>query len=422
MRQRLSTTPSGATGHSRVNVLMFSPGFPREMRYFSRGLAEVGARVVGLGDQPPDALEEPARSSVSMYAQVRSWLDEEAVLGQVADVASKVRIDRVECLWEPHMLLAARAREMLGLPGMTVQQTLPFRDKETMKQRLDAAGIRTPHHHRATTVAEVVEATESIGYPVIVKPIAGAGSEHTYRVESREDLDAIVPGLRAVTEVSVEEFVEGDDMTYETICVDGDIRHHSIATYIPRALVMKENEWISPITLVYRDPGDRALAAGRRMGEAVLKALGFQTGYTHMEWYRTPEGEAVFGEIGARPPGAYLVDLINYASDIDTYAGWAEAVVHGRFTQRMERMYNAAWIFKRARGQGRIQRYEGLEALLSEMGQHIVALELNPIGAPRRDWRKVLVGDGMVIVRHPDLATTVELAARVATRLVVIAG
>ena len=52
-----------------MNVLMLSPGFPREMRYFTRGLATVGARVVGLGDQPESGLEEPARSSLSAYVQ-----------------------------------------------------------------------------------------------------------------------------------------------------------------------------------------------------------------------------------------------------------------------------------------------------------------------------------------------------------------
>ena len=405
-----------------MNVLMFSPGFPREMRYFTRGLTEVGANVIGLGDQPESALEEPARSSLAMHVHIRSWQDQEEILGRIRELAGRVRIDRVECLWEPHMVLAARAREMLGLPGMTVEATIPFRDKEIMKRKLDAAGIRTPHHYSATTADQVVEAAENIGFPVIVKPIAGAGSEHTYRLGSREELDGVLPRLRGVPEVSVEEFVEGDDMTYETICVDGGIRLYSIATYIPRALDMKSNEWISPITLVYRDPDDPLLAAGKEMGEAVLEALDFQTGYTHMEWYRKPDGEAVFGEIGGRPPGAYLVDLINYAFDIDSYAGWAEAVVHGRFTQEVERKYNAAWIFKRARGQGRIQRYEGLEPLLSEIGQHVVALDLNPIGSPRRDWRKVLVGDGMVIVRHPDLQTTVDMAGKVASRLEIVAG
>lgn len=405
-----------------MNILMISPGFPKEMQYFTRGLANVGANVVGLGDQPRDQLPEEARKALSAYLHVGSFQDEGAIVERVVDFASRVPIHRVECLWEPYVILAARIRERLGLPGLTVQQTIPFRDKEVMKRVLDAAGIRTPHHYSATTVAQVVEGAEAVGYPVIVKPIAGAGSESTYKVQDRRELDTILPGLRHVTEVSVEEFVQGDDMTFDTLCVNGEVKHYSISTYIPRALYMKENEWVSPITLVYRDPDIPELAEGRKMGFQVLRALGFQTGYTHMEWYRTPHGEAVFGEIGARSPGAGLVDLINYASDIDTYTGWAECVVHGRFTQKVERKYSAAWVYKRAQGHGRIQRYEGLEDILSEMGPHIVAMDLNPIGAPRKDWRKVLMGDGMVTVRHPDHAATRAMAERVAACLHIIAG
>lgn len=404
-----------------MNVLMISPGFPPEMQNFTRGLAQVGARVIGLGDQPEDRLPDTARQAMAAYLHVRSFQDEAAILDQVARFAEGVQIHRVECLWEPYVLLAARLRERLGLPGLTVEQTIPFRDKEVMKRVLDAAGIRTPHHYSTTTAAGVIEAAETIGYPVIVKPIAGAGSESTYKVHSRAELEGILPALRHVTEVSVEEFVEGEDMTFDTLCVNGEIVHHSISTYIPRALYMKENEWVSPITLVVRDPDAPELEAGRTMGREVIRALGFQTGYTHMEWYRTPSGEAVFGEIGARSPGAGLVDLINYAADIDTYAGWAECVVHGRFTQKVERKYAAAWIYKRARGHGRIQRYEGLEAILSEMGPWIVKLDLNPVGAPRRDWRKVLVGDGMVVLRHPDLATARAMAEKVAAHLHVVA-
>lgn len=404
-----------------MNVLMISPGFPKEMQYFTRGLAAQGARVIGMGDQARDQLPRVAAEALSAHLHVR-FGDDGALVQQVAEFAQRVPIHRVECLWEPYMILAARIRERLGLPGLTVEKTVPYRDKEVMKRVLDAAGIRTPHHYSATTVVQVVEAAETIGYPLIVKPIAGAGSESTYKVHSRDELDAILPGLRSVAEVSVEEFVEGDDMTFDTLCVDGEVKHHSIATYIPRALFMKENEWVSPITLVYRDPEQPELAAGREMGFQVLKALGFRTGYTHMEWYRTPSGEAVFGEIGARSPGAGLVDLINYAADIDTYAGWAECVVHGRFTQVVERKYNAAWIYKRARGHGRIQRYEGLEAILTEFGPHIVDIDLNPIGSPRRDWRKVLVGDGLVVVRHPDLATTRRMAEHIAAHLHIVAG
>ena len=124
---------------------------------------------------------------------VGSLAAEDEVAATVRALAGQVRIDRVECLWEPYMILAARLREELGLPGLTVAQTEPFRDKERMKQLLDAAGLRTPWHVAAQTVAEVWAAAERVGFPLIVKPIAGAGSADTYRADSAAELDAILP-------------------------------------------------------------------------------------------------------------------------------------------------------------------------------------------------------------------------------------
>jgi hypothetical protein len=141
-----------------------------------------------------------------------------------------------------------------------------------------------------------------------------------------------------------------------------------------------------------------------------------------MEWFRTAEGEAVFGEIGARPPGALSVDIMNFAGDIDTFTGWAEAVCHGRLSQRVERRYNAAVIFKRARGNGRISAIHGLERLIARYRSHIVSVDLLPVGAPRRNWKSTLLSDGHLILRHPDLQRTLEMADRVGCDLQMLAG
>jgi hypothetical protein len=257
-------------------------------------------------------------------------------------------------------------------------------------------------------VAEVWEAAEKVGFPLIVKPIAGAGSADTYRANSQQELTDVLPMLRHVPEVSVEEFVDGEEFTFDTICADGRILFEHVLWYRPRPLQMRMHEWVSPVSISLRDLSVPHLAAGRRMGEAVLAALGFRSGFTHMEWYLKSDGEAVFGEIGARPPGARVVDLMNLATDGDTYAGWAHAVVHGSM-QPLERRYNAGAIFKRARGSGAITHSEGLDALMGRYGEHVVLVDLLPVGAPRRDWRSTVTGDGMIVVRHPELQQVIEM-------------
>ena len=212
----------------------------------------------------------------------------------------------------------------------------------------------------------------------------------------------------------MEEFVDAEEFTYDTICAGGNVLVENICQYHPRPLLTKIHEWISPITIALRDLDEPGLQGGRELGRSVLRALGFRDGFTHMEWYRKAGGEVVFGEIGARPPGARTVDVMNYATDADLFSAWAHAVTYGSIAQPVERRYNAASIFKRARGAGRITHYEGLDHLLATYGEHVAALDLLPVGAPRRDWRATLIADGMVIVRHRDLDQALEMARRFA--------
>ena len=405
-----------------MNVMMLSPGYPTDMPEFVRGLAEHGARVFGVGDQPAGDLPDAVRSALSHYVQVRSLWDTKQV---VADVQAKLRgrsLDRIECLWEPGIMLAAELRQYFGVDGLNVEQAHRFRDKEAMKRALDKAGVRTPNHVAAESIAAVWEAVQAIGFPVILKPIAGAGSADTYRIDSIDDLRAVLPRLRHVPMVSVEEFVDGEEYTFDTITINGKIAYYNIAWYRPRPLIARSNEWISPQVIALRNVDQPELKDGVRMGYEVIAALGFDTGFTHMEWYRKDDGEVVFGEIGARPPGAFQVDQMKYACGFDVFGAWGQAVTQHRIDANIHRSYNVATIYKRARGVGRIQSIDGADRLQQRFGRHIVWNTLLPPGTPRRDWRKTLVSDGFIMLRHPELATTLDMADAVGSELHLYAG
>jgi carbamoylphosphate synthase large subunit len=387
------------------------------MPEFTRGLAECGARVYGVGDSPASALPDLVKKSLSDYVQVRSLWDSAAVIAELHEKLKGHTLDRIECLWEPGIMLAAELRRHFGVAGLSIEQAHRFRDKEAMKVALDDAGIRTPRHIAADSVAACWEAAEQIGFPIILKPIAGAGSADTYRVEDADQLRAVLPRLRHVPLVSVEEFVDGEEYTFDTITIDGEIAYYNIAWYRPRPLIARSNEWISPQVIALRDVDDPQLAGGIEMGFDVIKALEFDSGFTHMEWYRKADGEVVFGEIGGRPPGAFQVDQMKYACDFDVFRAWASAVTQGRLDANPERRYNVATIYKRAQGTGRITRIEGTQKLQQRFGEHVVWNTLLQPGTPRRDWLQTLVSDGFIMLRHPDLDETLRMADAVGSEL-----
>jgi len=404
-----------------MNVLILSPGYPADMPEFTRGLAECGARVYGVGDTPVGGLPELVRRSLSEYVQVSTLWDTGRVIAELHERLKGHTLDRIECLWEPGIMLAAELRQHFGVEGLSIEQAHRFRDKEAMKVALDAAGIRTPRHIAADSAAACWEAAEDIGFPLILKPIAGAGSADTYRVNDADQLRAVLPRLRHVPLVSVEEFVDGEEYTFDTITIDGEIAYYNIAVYRPRPLIARSNEWISPQVIALRDVGDAKLAGGVRMGFDVIDALEFRTGFTHMEWYLKDDGEVVFGEIGGRPPGAHQVDQMKYACDFDVFRAWGSAVTRGTLDASPERRYNVATVYKRAQGVGRISRIDGAEALQQRFGEHVVWNTLLAPGTPRRDWMQTLVSDGFIMLRHPDLDETLRMADAVGTDLTLYA-
>ncbi len=333
-----------------MNVLMLSPGYPAEMAFFTRGLAAVGASVIGVGDQSPAALPSVARQALAHYEPVRSLADDAGVVSSVLELARHVRVDRVECLWEPYMVLAARLREALGVPGMTVAQTLALPG-----QGADEVGPRRGRPPYAEA-RERDHGRRHLGGGRADRLPPDGQADRRCRlgrhlpVDSAAGLNDLLPMVRHVPRISVEEFVEAEEFTHDTICADGQVLFENISWYRPRPLVTKVHEWVSPITIALRD--------------------------------------------------------------ID-----ADAVTSGRISFAIERRYNAASSFKRAQGAGRITHYGGLDRLLAEYGGAVVALDLLPIGAPRRDWRATLISDGMVIVRHPELSRAIEMADRFAADL-----
>ncbi|MBK7859426.1 MAG: ATP-grasp domain-containing protein [Archangiaceae bacterium] len=393
-----------------MKVVFLACSYPPEMQQYTRGLAEVGAEVYGVGDQPAAALPASLKQHLTDYLQVPRLLDEADVVSKVTAWLRGREVDRVLANWEVMVETAARLREKLGLGGMSPDTVRGFRDKQLMKERVQKAGLRTPRSQRVRTVAEVRAAAEKIGYPLVLKPISGAGSADTYRVNDAKELEQTLAKMQHVSECSCEEFISGEEFTFDTVCIGGKPAYMNVAQYLPPPLVARSEEWVSPVIITVRDMEQAKLQAGITLGKNVLGALGMGDGFTHMEWFRKPDGEAVFGEIGCRPGGACLVDQMNYTGDIDLFREWARAVVHHRFEAPTARKYNAAIIFKRAKGRGRITRIDGLGEFMRAYGQHVVEERLLRPGTPRRDWKKTLLSDGHIMLRHPDWQTTYDLA------------
>src|SRR3954469_21523684 len=159
-----------------MKVVFLACSYPPEMQQYTRGLAEVGATVYGVGDTAAASLPPSLKQHLGDYLQVPRLLDDDDVVARVHAWLRGREVDRVLANWEVMVMTAARLRERLGVPGMSADVVNGFRDKQLMKERAPAAGLRVPRALRVRTTSEARAAAERLGYPLVLKPIAGAGS------------------------------------------------------------------------------------------------------------------------------------------------------------------------------------------------------------------------------------------------------
>lgn len=88
-------------------------------------------------------------------------------------------------------------------------------DKDMTKKVLKSEGLNLAKWICVKSVEEIdYDAIEEMGYPVFVKPNSGGSSVATTMIKKREDIEeAVREALKYDTEVMVEEYIKGDEIT-----------------------------------------------------------------------------------------------------------------------------------------------------------------------------------------------------------------
>jgi len=370
----------------------------------SRMVEAVGSLPgVRLGVISQDALEHApawARTRIAAHWRVRDVLDPEQLLWAAAGLTERLGAPtRLFGAYEQLQVPLAETRARLGIEGMSVEVTHNFRDKARMKQLLRDAGVPCARHRLLSSEADALAFAEEVGYPLVLKPVAGAGAVATYRADDArglaEALVSVQPG--PAHPVLAEEFMIGDEHSLETVSIDGRPVWHSLTHYYPNPLEVVRNPWIQWCVLLPREVDEVHYDDIRSIGARALTALGMTTGLTHMEWFRRKDGSVAVSEVAARPPGAQITTLMSRSTDTDFVQSWARLMVTGEFDPPA-RQYAAGVAFLRGQGRGRIRAIHGLDAVRSAIGGLVVDAKLPTLGAePAESYE----GDGWILVRHP---------------------
>ncbi|MDF1565412.1 MAG: ATP-grasp domain-containing protein [Deltaproteobacteria bacterium] len=379
------------------SVVFAAPFLLETSLRFARAAARLpDVRLLAVVQEPPPHADR------SIFADVVEVADCFSV-PQLIEAIERLRArhgqpHRIVGVLEPLQVQLAKARAHFGVEGTDEDTADLFRDKARMKDRLRQAGLPVARHALLGDAGEAAAFEASVGYPMVVKPPAGMGAKATFRVRSGDELRAALTGMSASAAhpILAEEFLQGEEGSFDTITLGGVVQHSSISRYLPTPLEVLENPWIQWRCVLPAQIDGPEYDEVRRVGTAAIEILGLRDGFTHMEWFRRADGSIAIGEIAQRPPGANITRMIGLADDFDPYRAWARAVIDGAFDGPHPRRHAVGCAYLRGMGRGRVAGCSGVHAAQEAVGHLVVETLLPTPGAPRNDSYE---GDGYALVR-----------------------
>ncbi len=381
-------------------------------RFVNHAAALPGVRLGLITCDPIERIPPPLRDMISGHWRIENALDPRQIAEAVSGLSRQIgKVERLVGALEQLQVPLAQVREAMGIQGMDERTAHNVRDKSVMKNVLRAAGVPCAAHALVSGAAEATAFAREVGFPLVAKPPAGAGSQATYRLDDEKSLAGWLHTVppSADEPALLEEFLVGEEHTFDSVTVGGNTVWSSIADYTPPPLEVLRNPWIQWTVLLPRDISGPEYAGIHQVGPAALQALGVRDALTHMEWFRRPDGSVAISEVAARPPGAQLTSMHGYSHDFDLYQAWAELVVLDRFDPP-QRRFAAGTAYLRGLGKGRVRTVHGVEELQRQLGHLVVESRLPEPGQPAAsDY----LGEGYIIVRDTETEVVREALRRI---------
>lgn len=391
----------------RTVVFVAPFAFDTTLRFVGAAAENPDTRLVLLTQDPLDKFPDGLRAGIAAHFRVDDALDPNHLADAIGKIQAKAGpVHRLLGTLEQLQVPLARVREALSIPGMGVETAKNFRDKARMKDVLRRAGLPCARHRLLESAEDAREFTGDVGFPVVIKPPDGAGAKATYRVEGPGELARVLERHppHPSRPLLAEEFVVGEEHSFDGVLLEGELAWHSITHYQPAPLEVVENPWIQWCILLPREIDEPRYDEIRQVATEAVRVLGLDTAAFHLEWFRRPDGSLALSEVGARPGGAQISKIMSYAHDFSFYRAWARLMIDHTF-EPPERVYAAGAAFLRGQGSGKVKAIHGLRQAQEKIGRLVVETNLPRLGqTPTSSYE----GEGYVILRHPETSVVRE--------------
>lgn len=324
------------------NFIFISPNFPDVYYKFVKSLKERGLNVLGIGDCPYNELKDCLKENLTEYYYVYSLSDFYRVSDGVHYFKDKYGdIDYLESNNEYWLEQDARLRKDHNvLNGQRPEDMDHIKFKSKMKECFLKAGAKVARYILVSTLEASLEFVKLVGYPVFVKPDNGVGAAESYAINNENELRNFHNKNLSTTYI-MEEFLEGEIVTFDGICDDDSNVLLSFNEHFPIPVADVANLDIDDFYYALPEMDKDFLDLGKR----VVKSFGIRKRCFHIEFFKLSKarpglaelGEIVAMEVNMRPPGGNTPDLLSIAMNGSFYDCYADIIAYNEIRQDLNK-------------------------------------------------------------------------------------
>lgn len=245
---------------------------------------------------------------------------------QILNKCKEIGIDAIASIASDVAVITVNyIADKMGLVANSVEYTDITTNKYKMRQALSSEGIPCPLF-KLVADRELPDISK-MTFPLIVKPTDRSGSRGVKKILKADELRNAIDraaGESFKNEVIIEEYVEGREISVESISFDG--QHHilqitdKVTTGAPYFVELEHHQ---PSTLP-----DEIKEQVKTIVLQALDALRIRNGASHSEMKITPDGDIKVIEIGARMGGDFIgSDLVKLSTGYDFVKGVVEVAL-----------------------------------------------------------------------------------------------
>lgn len=242
--------------------------------------------------------------------------------------AKTKRVTGVYFLAEIDVLRAARISDRLRLTHGREQAALVFRDKFLMKTLVQQHQMTIPAMARVSSATEIAVFIAEHGYPCVIKPNDGRGSQGVVVVRDDESLNQYLLQLTPLHfhNLLIEQFIAGEAYQINALYLQGKPVFISASRATVSCLDFLSG---STLGLVMEDDNplhQKLIAYTRRLAEEVFPCE--SNTLLHLEVFVDGQQNIIFGELACRLGGCFVNEELGAAFGINPRMTWLAACLN----------------------------------------------------------------------------------------------